>query len=310
MANAAAGVIDCVIDDNPARQGCTIASLPVVSLDQAVARGVRAVIITADGAIQDAIWAKRGAMRERGLYVLTCPNRFAAKPWDDCLIDQFEATMAVARGLKPLYTHSYPSLNHRASPALAALFVDELHQATIRAHSDGSSRKGVVAEIGAGTGLLTEHLLPHASHYSIVDFSARLLHEAIEHRFAKHVGSMSLLHDETASMRGIPDASVDLVASFDVFVHIKIDVVPQYLTAFRRILKPTGAALIHFVQWAPPMIAHFERDDLPTYTGRPNYFEYLHPEQLANSGAHLGLKVECFQNLTADSRWFMRVTHG
>ena len=43
----------------------------------------------------------------------------------------------------------------------------------------------------------------------------------------------------------VPDGSVDFVFSFDVFVHIKREVVEEYLKEFSRVLKVGGRGFIH-----------------------------------------------------------------
>jgi len=299
LCNAPAGLITCIIDDSASRQGRMHCGLPVVSLEHAHASGVRAVVITAEGAGQDAIWSRRGKLRERGLYVLTCPQRFTSMPWDDCLIEQREASMAIetgGEGAKPVYDRTYPKLDHRASPGLI-----ELYQRAI-------PKDGTVLEVGPGTGMLTESLLATCGQYWAVDFSERLLFESIEHRFSQHLSRMHLIADRSASFPGVPDSSIDLIASYDVFVHIKVDVVHQYFGAIRRVLRPGGKALIHFIKWEPDTIATFERNDLPAYCGKPNYFEYLHEDQLKHSAERWELGLKTFRHADAHSWWFMELS--
>lgn len=298
-----AGLVRCIIDDQPERQGTVWCGLPVVSLQSAVSQGCRGVLITAEGGAGEAIWQRRRAIRDTGLYLLTCPSRFEERPWDGCLLDQYEASQAMARNpeVRPLHLYEYPKLVHRAWAGLAELYGGEVRAAT------PAGRAPVVCEIGSGTGLLGEVLIPTAGAYHCVDFSEQLLFEAMEHRFAAHLDKLHLHHDTTARLAGVPDGGVDVVVSYDVFVHVKIDVVQQYFKSIARVLRPGGRALIHFIQWDATAIAKHRSHDLPHYQGRPNYYEYLHPDQLAASAADCDLGLEIFADPAADQRSFMRL---
>ena len=297
------GLVRCFIDDDPGKRGGQWCGLPVGNLADAVARGCRGVLLTAEGEAARAIWRNRRPIREAGLYLLTCPSRFESRTWDECLLDQYEAALAMQRSpdARPVYLHGYPKLVHRAWAGLVELYSGEVRAAT------PAGRAPVVCEIGSGTGLLGEFLIPSAAAYHCVDFSDRLLFEAMEHRFGAHLDKLHLHHDATARLAGVPDGGVDAVLSYDVFVHVKIDVVQQYFKSIARVLRPGGRALIHFIQWDATAIAKHRSHDLPHYEGRPNYYEYLHPDQLAASAADCELGLEIFSEPAADQRSFMRL---
>lgn len=269
-----------VIDDNPAKHAKSIAGIQITSFEDALRLGARSVIITAEGAAQNALWNARARFREAGLYALTAPPRFESKPWDDSLIDEFEHALGDAAGLKSVYLHEYP----RSNPPKPAKMLDAILERLKPA--------GVACEIGAGTGLCTQHIIPSAGTYHVVDFSQRLLYEAVEHRFAKHLDKLHLHHDETATLAGVPDASVDVAFSFDVFVHFKHDLVHQFLESITRVLKPQGTAVIHFGQWNAAAIESWRKYNRPTCIGTPSIMHYNHPEALAASASELGLKCK------------------
>lgn len=272
--------IACVIDDNPAKHHKTVGGVECIPFEAALARGIKSVVITAEGNAQDALWSARARFRKAGLYVLTAPPRFASKSWDAALIDQYEHALGEAGGGNAAYLHNYPI----ASPPRPHEMID----AILSRLPQGAT----VCEIGAGTGLCTQHILPNAGRYHIVDFSQRLLHEVIEHRFAAHADRMHLHHDETATLAGVPDASIDVLFSYDVFVHFKPDLVHQFLAAAARVLKPGGRALLHFAKWNPAALASWNEHQRAAHIGTGSIVHYNHPEWLAVSAVSLGLRCE------------------
>jgi SAM-dependent methyltransferase len=59
-----------------------------------------------------------------------------------------------------------------------------------------------------------------------------------------------------------PDAAFDMVCAFEVFMHIPLDGVRNYLDEIRRVLRPEGTAVLTFM-------AIWEHEDEPVYQGRP-----------------------------------------
>jgi SAM-dependent methyltransferase len=100
-----------------------------------------------------------------------------------------------------------------------------------------------VLEIGPGGGRWTEALLARASRVSAVDVTPACI-EQCRARFAGN-DRLELHLNDGASLRMIAPASVDLIFSFDVFVHLSTGVIRQYMRQFERVLKPDGVAIIH-----------------------------------------------------------------
>lgn len=278
--HAPKGSIVGIIDDDPKKVGKTWAGLPVLELGDALASGVKGVIITSAGASFERIWAGRGRLREAGVYVLSFPQPFEDKGWDGTLIEQYEYSIAKSRGLNPLYNREYPPENPVAWEVLLRPLMEHVKPGM------------TVCEIGSGTGLWTQHLIDRTGTYHAVDYSGRLLFEAIEHRFSAHLGKLRLHHDERAMLEGIPDASVDLAFSMDVFVHFKSDLIHQFLESIARVLKPGGKALIHFVTWNERAHAIWRESHKPEMDGKYNIMFYTHMDHLRTSAKILGLKVE------------------
>jgi SAM-dependent methyltransferase len=273
-------VLAGIIDDDPAKVGQSLAGLPVISFDQAVEAGVRAVIITVREELQDVIWAQRDRLLRAGMQVLWVPARYPSRTWDDCLIEQYEWSLAQTRGIDLVYLNDYPS----REPELPGWFMPHVREA-VRAGA-------TICEIGSGTGLCTEPMIETAGTYYAVDFSARLLYEALEHRFGRYLDKLHTCHDQTAMLAGVPDAAVDLVFSYNVFVHFKSDLVHRFLTAIRRVLKPGGRALLHFLHWNADTIRSWQEHEQAKFVGQHGPMYYNHPDQLAASAESLGLQFD------------------
>ncbi len=61
--------IDCIIDDNPDRRGTSLWGYPIVSLAEAIARGVRAVILSSD-MFEQKLWDNAAPLRDAGVEVI------------------------------------------------------------------------------------------------------------------------------------------------------------------------------------------------------------------------------------------------
>jgi SAM-dependent methyltransferase len=100
-----------------------------------------------------------------------------------------------------------------------------------------------VLEIGPGGGRWTEPLLRRASQYVGVDISATCI-EHCRARFSENAHARFVVgsgHD----LAPVAAASVDVIWSHDVFVHINAAEVERYVAEFRRVLRPGGVGVIH-----------------------------------------------------------------
>lgn len=103
----------------------------------------------------------------------------------------------------------------------------------------------VMVEIGPGAGRWTEHLVKRASKLTGIDISQTCV-DICEKKFGKP-GVVEFRKTDGCDLPGIADSSLDVIWSFDVFVHINQPEVKKYLEEFARTLKPGGVskAIIH-----------------------------------------------------------------
>jgi ubiquinone/menaquinone biosynthesis C-methylase UbiE len=100
-----------------------------------------------------------------------------------------------------------------------------------------------ILEIGPGAGRWTEALLERASSYLGIDISSACVAHCRE-RFAAEPRARFVV-GSGRDLAASPDASVDALWSFDVFVHINRAEVEEYAREFRRVLRPGGIGIIH-----------------------------------------------------------------
>lgn len=92
----------------------------------------------------------------------------------------------------------------------------------------------MIADIGAGTGILTKMLLPIASRVQAVEPNAEM-RAAAERDLSSQTGFQSI--NGTAETTTLPDSSVDLITAGQAFHWFDI---PKTRAEFTRILKPEG----------------------------------------------------------------------
>ena len=100
-----------------------------------------------------------------------------------------------------------------------------------------------ILEIGPGYGRWTEYLKDHCERLIVVDRAAECI-DACRSRFAADPRITGYVNNG-GSLDMIPDASVDFIFSFDVFVHINHAEVSSYAAEFARVLKPGGVGIVH-----------------------------------------------------------------
>jgi len=113
-----------------------------------------------------------------------------------------------------------------------------------------------VLEIGPGGGRWTEFLIRRAKRLIVLDVAERAL-DLCRERFPD--SNLELLLGDGRTI-ALPEASVDAIWSYDVFVHVNPLDARSYFAEFNRILKPGGRAVIHHP--GPPV---------PRVTRRPGW---------------------------------------
>lgn len=96
----------------------------------------------------------------------------------------------------------------------------------------------LIADIGAGTGMLSEVFLSNSNPVIAVEPNDEM-RASCEH--LQHTSPRLTIRNATAEATGLPDASVDIVAAGRAIHWFDI---PRALTEFRRILQPDGWMVI------------------------------------------------------------------
>jgi SAM-dependent methyltransferase len=122
------------------------------------------------------------------------------------------------------------------SPEWKEAILDEL----LRAHLPA---RGRIVEIGPGAGRWTEHLIPIASHLTLVDLTPACI-ALCRKRFASERNIEYHVNDGR-SLPFVTDGSVDGIWSFDTFVHIAPPEVRAYMAEFARVMAPGAVGVIH-----------------------------------------------------------------
>jgi ubiquinone/menaquinone biosynthesis C-methylase UbiE len=97
-----------------------------------------------------------------------------------------------------------------------------------------------VLEIGPGGGRWTEVIAPRVGRVIVADVAREVL-EIVRER----VPGVETVLSPGAALPGVPDGTVDLVWSFDVFVHIAPADQGRYLAEIGRVLRLGGTAAVH-----------------------------------------------------------------
>jgi cyclopropane fatty-acyl-phospholipid synthase-like methyltransferase len=99
-----------------------------------------------------------------------------------------------------------------------------------------------VLEIGSGGGRWTQYF-ESAGHLIIVEFNPESF-DYLRHRFPDL--RFTAYQTSGYEMAGVASSLVDLVFTFDVFVHIEPEGIRGYLFEIERVLKPGGIAVVHY----------------------------------------------------------------
>ena len=100
-----------------------------------------------------------------------------------------------------------------------------------------------VLEIGPGGGRWTAPLLARADAYVGVDVSSTCI-DTCRQRFSRETHARFIV-GSGVDLAGVETNTIDVLWSFDVFVHINETEVSQYVQEFARVLKPGGTGIVH-----------------------------------------------------------------
>jgi ubiquinone/menaquinone biosynthesis C-methylase UbiE len=106
-----------------------------------------------------------------------------------------------------------------------------------------------VVEIACGHGRIANQVLSdnEPATLTLVDINPDNIKHCIK-RFKKYP-NLNYITNNGVDLRDIPDGSIDFVYSFDSMVHFNRELVELYINEIKRVLKPGGAAYIHYSNW-------------------------------------------------------------
>lgn len=171
-------------------------------------------------------------------------------------------------------------------------FLDYLNRELIRPVVE-EYRPALTLEIGSGGGRITD-LLVAACPRVIASDTSRGMMRIIRKRYMNrsHVEYLQL---NGRDLRPLSDSSVDLVFSYDVFVHLNPWDIFNYLREIRRVLRPGGVAVIHHANTFSKFgWKQFTETELPVQLGThklPQNFTPMTPEFFASFAERAGMKV-------------------
>lgn len=105
--------------------------------------------------------------------------------------------------------------------------------------------RGNVLEIACGFGRITHEVLERCSeieHLYVADLNETCISKCAE-RFGKRVSGYFVTDGKSLNM--IPSDFLDLVFSYDSFVHMHFEVVISYMNEIQRVLKSGGYCSLH-----------------------------------------------------------------
>jgi ubiquinone/menaquinone biosynthesis C-methylase UbiE len=106
---------------------------------------------------------------------------------------------------------------------------------------------GNALEIGCGGGRITAEAVRLFGHVEAADVSHEMLRKCRE---SVRANNLSLQHLDGFTLNNVPDSSIDVVYSHDVFVHFSSLQVYAYLEEIRRVLKSNGLGIISFYSFS------------------------------------------------------------
>jgi ubiquinone/menaquinone biosynthesis C-methylase UbiE len=107
------------------------------------------------------------------------------------------------------------------------------------------SPEATVVEIGPGGGKWSVKIAPRVKSLVCFDVAEAMLQRTEARIEQEGLGNVSFVLGNGLDMSAIPSNSVDVVFSYDVFVHIALEDTVAYVAEIARILKDGGIVILH-----------------------------------------------------------------
>lgn len=101
----------------------------------------------------------------------------------------------------------------------------------------------IALEIGAGGGRITQ-FVKDVKLLNLIDLHQEML-DYIKSRF-NDPANFNYIQTNGTDLPGIEDESIDYIYSFDVFVHLDLPIIEQYVKNIHKALKKDGILNLHF----------------------------------------------------------------
>lgn len=108
------------------------------------------------------------------------------------------------------------------------------------------TQDSVVIDLGCGGGKYTQYLAPLCKQVIAIDISMQMLRRAAAYLDSQGISNVQYLLNDGKSFGDI-GSPIDLVFSYDVFLHLSIELVYSYLLDGQRVLKDGGVFILHQV---------------------------------------------------------------
>ena len=151
-----------------------------------------------------------------------------------------------------------------------------------------------VLEIGPGGGKWTVRLAPKVAHVTVFDVAQAMIDRTRARCEEAGLANVSYQLGDGRGLAPVPDASQDLVWSYDVFVHIALEDTAAYLLEITRVLVDGGLVVLHHAvnDTAPAMDRIETFNDWYREGNTLGQYYYHSREALDRLYARAGLRVK------------------
>jgi ubiquinone/menaquinone biosynthesis C-methylase UbiE len=151
-----------------------------------------------------------------------------------------------------------------------------------------------VLEVGPGGGKWTVRIAPHVKQVIVLDVASEMLRRTRERCEFLGIRNVEFVQANGLDFHQVPDQSIDLFFSYDVFVHIALEDTFPYAAEIARTLKPGAVSVCHYaVGSRADSFGRIEANN-EWYRGHQNtlgQYYYFSPETLTRMYEHVGLRV-------------------